>query len=74
MLLVVSYSGRSHYHATAIISFPIEDRGQTDRVTTSRYDSMRDAILTCPQKLAQVSLIQAYRVEPKTTKMGKKNK
>jgi len=35
------------------------------------YDTIRDAILTCAQKLTQVSLI--YRKEPKTKKWKKKN-
>jgi len=33
---------------------------------TLRYDTIRDAILTCAQNLTQVSLI--YRTEPKTEK------
>ena len=37
-----------------------------------RYDTIRDAILTCAQKLTQVSLI--YCTEPKTKKWGKELK
>jgi len=37
---------------------------------TNWYDTIRDAILTCAQKLAEVSLI--YRMEPKTKKWEKR--
>jgi len=33
---------------------------------------MRQAILTCARKLAEVSLIQAYRTEPKIKRKGKR--
>jgi len=38
----------------------------------SRYDTIRDAVLTCAQKLTKVSLI--YRTEPATKSENKQKK
>jgi len=70
---------RVHGHATAkqldnSATYVRWQRG-TARIHSAavrRYDTIRDAIFTCAQKLTRVSLM--YRTEPSTKKWGKEKK
>ena len=52
-------------------AFPASLRAAASVANSARYDPIRDAILTCAQKLTRVSLV--YRTEPQATTGHRRN-